>query len=403
MTTPIQNQFPIQYGWPQGFSGGFFATTTALNTNATWVAYSFLPDLNKTLNSVRIYASALTGTPTNANDFTCGIYSDTGAGKPNANISGGSDQSINATPGALGWFQFDGFTAALTAGTLYWIVFKNPNTTDASASTIFPTYQHWTGSLTFNIGGKSNLQTGVRTTSTNSGGAWGSIAAGITPSMSLIFSDTTYYGMPIQTNAADTTKIFNNGSASIEVGVKLTTPANGQMNIKAVSWYISTATTFVGPAIVKIYAGSSTSACTLLAQSQTVATGNITAVEPAMFYFTSPVTLSANTVYRVVLADTASTGTTSKFLELLNVTFDSAIAGLSALTPFNGTMVKTTTPSGTSTPGNSPLTAFTDSSFGEVIPVALFLDTNGEFTSTGGGGGGTPVLRSAIIEGLGAL
>ena len=76
MTTPIQNQFPIQYGWPQGFSGGFFATTTALNTNATWVAYSFLPDLNKTLNSVRIYASALTGTPTNANDFTCGIYSD---------------------------------------------------------------------------------------------------------------------------------------------------------------------------------------------------------------------------------------------------------------------------------------------------------------------------------------
>jgi hypothetical protein len=368
-----QIKFPIVLGIP---CIAVPATTTlALNTaaSAAYLAFSFTLDTAKTVNSIRAYVSAMTGTLA-ANDVTAEIQTDSADNPSGTNPSGGAAQSANGTPG-VGWIEFDGFTASLSAATQYWIVLKNPATTSGSPTTVYPTYQWISGVVSPGVapGVNSTLFTWYKKQSTNSGSSWTSLvnqAAGWT----LIYSDGTWEGLPISAYAQNSTdKAYNTGSASFEVGSKFTSPANAFLNVRAVSISAGTSSG-VGPLVAKLYLGASGSTCTLAAK-----TGSMTSLSgnASIGYFTGDVVIPPATVCRLVLADTSSTGSTSKYFAPSEFTFDPAAP--TTLLPFDGSMVKTVTVNGTSTVGNSPGSAFTDSSIGTLMQMALLLDTNGEF------------------------
>src|SRR4051812_14338490 len=103
--------------------------TVAVSAAANWYALSFVPDSGRTLSEIRTYVSAVAGT-LGANDITADLYDSTGtAGAPGSAIESGKVPTATIT--AAGYYTFNGFTTALTAGLLYWIVFKNVNGTPA--------------------------------------------------------------------------------------------------------------------------------------------------------------------------------------------------------------------------------------------------------------------------------
>jgi hypothetical protein len=118
----------IQVGFnPQG---GSFSSLT-LNSATAWLAQSFIPADNLTLNEVRVFQNAKNGSPVAA-DYSCEIWSNSaGNGLPNAILGGSATGSVGSVP-ANGFFDFTGISVALTAGTMYWVVFKNLNGTPAT-------------------------------------------------------------------------------------------------------------------------------------------------------------------------------------------------------------------------------------------------------------------------------
>jgi len=172
-------------------------------------------------------------------------------------------------------------------------------------------------------------------------------------------------------------KCFNNGSASQEYGFAFTSPANAAINVKGVS-FVCNQSSAVGPMKYRLYTGASTSACVLAADTNTCTVSQVSGNQQIL-YFANPVTIPPSTVCRLVIADASSTGSSTKYFTPGELAIDSACPA--ALLPFDGSMVKTTTPSGATAVGNSPVTAFTDSAIGTLMMAALLLDTNGEFAA----------------------
>lgn len=379
MSTYNQTTFNAQIGISA--SPALAGATLKLNSVAEWLAFSFTPDLSKTVNKFRAYLSALTGTPTNVNDFTCGIYGDS-LNTPNiagGALAGGSDQPMSAIPTAAGYLEFDGFSAAVSAGSPIWFVLKNPNTTDASPTTIYPTYQWITSAVPLAVAGSNNTNFGTLQ-STNSGVSWTNRSTAI--GVQAVYSDGTASGFPISGVVNDTNQIYNDGTSSHETGILLVAPTNAKINIKAVSICLGVRTAPTGPYVINIYEGASASACTLKATSEAVLASNISAAQLINFNFASPVTLNPSTTYRITIADTSGTGAATKYLATRYFQFDPAAPMM--LLPFDGSQEYTSTPAGATSIGNSPVTAFTDDSSGKIVPCVLLLDTNGEFASTGG-------------------
>src|SRR5262245_49004528 len=101
--------------------GQLNATSVTLNAAGTWYAVSFVPDLGRTLSTVRVRASA-SGT-LGSSDITCDLYDSAGtAGAPGSAIETGKLPTATIS-GGQAWRDFTGFSTALTAGQQYYLVF----------------------------------------------------------------------------------------------------------------------------------------------------------------------------------------------------------------------------------------------------------------------------------------
>lgn len=305
------------------------SSTFSLNAAANWLAYSFTAQSAKTLNYVRTYVTAVTGV-LGANDLSCTLYSDVG-GAPSAVIE--ARNTVTAAPAGAAWVEFTGFTTTLTAGTRYWLVIKNLNGTPAAN---FPTCMDFT---TSNIGqcvlGGSTIGTAPTyswstANSTNSGRTW-SMLSHNTPGPRLQYSDNTYEGFPTQnTSTADTT------AANKQVGVYLVTP-NVSLVVAGLTFLCHSTGSPTTDLIMYMYNNT-----TLVGTTGSIAKALLnhnTGTSWATAFFSSPVTVSPNSIIRATIA---SVGNDASAYNLPYLTLQND-ANSFALMPFQGTFCKTST------------------------------------------------------------
>lgn len=367
-------------GWmPTGPSG---TSTAAVNAAATWFALSFVPDSGRTLSAIRAFVSSVAGALA-ATDITCDLYDSTGAsGAPGASIEAGKLPS--ATINGAGWYNFTGFTTALTAGQEYWLVFKNVNAVPATNNCNF---RNVTGCQDNAVFGNvlARFAWGNATTA-NSGVTWATNAT--RSGLRVSYADGSYDGLPVS-NAA-VAAIGDGVFATSESGLKFTSPPNGVLKVAGIAMYLGTQTgTPTNGLRFGLWTGSSP-----VNQGYTTVvpqTSN-TSQQWVYAYFSSDITIQPNTIARVTLA-TSGADTNAKRYALEEVTWDTDSNSV-ILLPWEGTAQKTYYNGST---WND--TALGTSLFGH----ALLLDTAGEFGAGGGGGGGGSILASSIIQGLGAV
>ncbi|NUN51427.1 MAG: hypothetical protein HUU06_01390 [Planctomycetaceae bacterium] len=215
-----------------GASFGFAAdggtlTVTTFNIDAAndRLGYRFVLNLAKTLSSITVYCSSVTGAPIAA-DAVCEIYAAGADGNP----TGAALASVVAAGApAVGEIVFSGFGLALTAGTAYWAVFKNVN---ASPAANFYRLLHPTASaIPSGISGQAGNAGWAVSTSTDGGGTWSSVAAGAV-GMVLAFSDLSVTGW--LHSAVTTTPVGDGIYATRKQALRLTTPAGCSMNVLGV-------------------------------------------------------------------------------------------------------------------------------------------------------------------------
>lgn len=349
-------------GWGTGFS-------------QTGLAYGFVPTLSKQISKVKIYCSAVTGT-LGATDLVADLYSDNAGVGPSTSIE--SRTSVTATPTVAAWVEFTGFTATstLTAGTQYWLVFRNANATPTSNS---PTYRH-TGQNTFpatNAG--SSLTWGSHKYHTTDGGVtWGTGVLSV-GGWRIEFSDGTFMGVPIQ-NVAATTADYVYGNR--EVGVMFTSPANATINIIGISMPMARVGSTQGSLRFRLYSGNSANP-TLLATTTAIPRLNLTTGSLlTLAYFATAQTISPGTVLRVVASNSTANGDTSNAYFTQTYTIDNTAASKALLSIGGVGFQKTLTTDSTATP-----VAFTETDT-STFSFGVLLDTNGEYTNTAAPVGG---------------
>lgn len=364
-----------------GFSmtNGFPAQSfLQMNAAGTWLAVAFVATESKTLNDVWAYCGATSGSPI-GNDATCELYSDTSAGIPNASIDGPHASDLGGSGLTVSWLHFPSFTTALTAGTRYWLVFKNANATPAT--------NYWYLSVTSSSYNMSqSLQTSTQgwgwtfASTTNSGSTWAGTAGQNTSGTLLGFSDSTYDGLAHQTSA--TVGSTNSIYSAREGGVKFTTPSNARLNIRGVAFSMGKSGTPTGNLQYRLYTGASPTGVAVattgsLGAARLSTSGNFTGFY--VLYFSSTVTVEPGTELRVVASETTQSDTSTNRYDWIEVTVKDDANARSAL-PFGGTLQKTYT---TDASGSS--VTWTDTNT-LILPFAILLDSVTPFAAQATGG-----------------
>lgn len=342
------------------------SNTKTLNAAATWTAYSFVAQ-DTQLTAVKVYISAIVPSPGSlaTTDITVQVYSDTGVGLPNVAIGTAGNAAV--TP-VVGWNTLSGMTNSLTVGTQYYIVIQNTN---SSPTVNYPSLQPQ-GIMpeTFSYSsllGPRNLNT------TNSGTSWTGITAACGNWRGFNSTSGIYFGFP--TTLPQTMGSGERVQGTVEYGAKFTTISGASQNINRVGFHLLRQGT-TGNVGAKIYNASNT----LIATSTKILTGLISTVSiyPTEFYFSSPVTLSPNTVYyATVFEDGSSTG--SNYIQTYKTPFDNATNSV-PLMPFNGTMQAYVNNNGT-------FSASLDSTatYNCIIPFWLGFTPGNELTTSSSG------------------
>jgi hypothetical protein len=277
----------LAFGWPTQHAPS--ATTLALNAaytyGSTGPAYGgrvVLP-ATKTLNEVYWNAEQYFGTAANVNDIDVEVRND--SSKPGNTLHA----SVTKNPSsATGWIRTTGFTQSMTGGTIYWIVVADPdgNGTDrvqCRASWNAPSGipgEHWaTGSW-------------FAGASTTNGWSTASISSR-PPLLVLVFSDGSVVGVPYTAANATTSDTNQKGmliSGGFAAGFKL--------------WGVTADANIAVWNAVNVWSGSSGPTGTPFAQATKglPQLTSITSTNIAGFVFDNPVSLAAETTYRVVFA-----------------------------------------------------------------------------------------------------
>jgi hypothetical protein len=361
-------------------------TTTNCNGTSNWLALSFVSPESKTVSELSVYCVIKNANPVAA-DLTADVYSDT-AGSP---ASAGSLGSVACatTPASSTWLRFTGLSVAVTAQTLYWAVFKNPNGTTGNAAVNYPTYQYgsansapaiWGGAGTGGYGWS-------RKTTTSGDGGWGSAIASIC-GLRVGFSDGSYLGLPISgfANTPSTSRAYG----TRELGVKFVTPANATLNVRGAMLNLGYTGT---PANLefRLYTGSSTTP-TLVATSNAVPHASIpTSGQEITAAFPSTVQVPGGTTCRLTVHQVSGGGDASNLVySPADMAWD-ADANSTALMPYSAQ--RTYTADGTTFSDSQ------DTAASSLIPFALILDSTGPFTSAGG----STVIgaRAVVIQNIG--
>ena len=340
------------------------ATTLALSAANTWLAYSYVSPIAQTLNNVRAYISAIAAAPLAA-DADCELWSSTAAGIPNAVIE--TVTASDANP-AVGWIQYSGFTTALSAGTQYWLIFKNLNA--------LPATNNWTYRFSSAAGLPRGLfghlsttlaaATGAKIHTTDAGATWASVIAGGAV-MRLGFSGGGFDGTPFE-NLSQTTAVGQGIYSTRECGTYFTLPTNAKLNVRGAGIIAAAESgTPTGNFRIRLYRDT-----TLLATSQeswgpTVISATARFIEGT---FASVQALNGGDIIRVVGSETTQSDASTNRYNLLEHYVEND-ADSAALIPMGA---KRTYFDGTSWTEDAT----------RVIPVVLVLDTGGEFAAAGG-------------------
>jgi hypothetical protein len=347
---------------PGGFTGNF-----QLNAAANWLAMGFVPSESKTINTASLYGLSVAGT-LGSTDLSCDVYSDT-AGTPNASL--GSTSTVGSTPTGAGWVRFSGLAVALTAGTQYWLVFKNANGTPASNNITYSFGQQNTSPMLPNSG-VATLYGWLKRSSTNSGGTWGGAVTTVS-GIRLGYSDSSYDGLPTQSIAAAASTDRAYGSR--ELGVKFTSYANATIEVRGLALYVGENGTPSGSLRYRLYTGSGGSP-TLQGTTYSIAQTNVGTGGYLAAYFPSTIAIPPATVVRCTMGTTTGGDASNSYFGSAVYTIDSDANSL-ALLPFGGTLQMTFFDGA----------AWDDTQTNLLIPFSLLPDTTGEFGASGGGGG----------------
>lgn len=321
-------------GWtPDAFSS---TETTQLNVaaNLNWFALSFVPHAALTLSTVYAYISAVAGSLAGT-DITCDLYDSAGSnGAPGAAIESGKVPSATIT--AAGWYNWTGFTTALTAGVQYWVVFKNVNASQATNNCTFrDVIMPWGHQL----GSSINRFGWGRASSTNGGSTW-STGNGRT-ALRLGYSDGSYDGLPISNLAAAASGdgVF----ATQEAGTKFASPASSVLRAVGLCINVFSLTgTPTNAGKLGLWLGATP---VLAAYTETFPVAAIVTGGQWIYrYFVTagvltPIIIQPGTICRVTCATSGADASTKRF-NLTEVTWDTDSASV-AMLPWNGTATKT--------------------------------------------------------------
>lgn len=274
-------------------------TLSNLNAAATWVAFGFTLDRDRTLNALRAFVNK-TASPVAA-DISCELYDTSSAGNPNT-----SQGTFGTADGTTGWVNWAGLSVALTANTLYWLVFKNLNGTPTTnfysisfLDSVLPT-----------VSGQDGEYGWPNKRSTNSGGAWSTLSSGPTLGLRLQFADGFFDGLPIVSTTASTTapQVFG----TREAGVKFVSPAV-DLAVRGISLKVQRSGTPTGQLRYRIYVGDTLLATTGLLPTSAAAGMNVAGAAYVWYplYFSSVITIPANSTIRVVASETTQSDTSS--------------------------------------------------------------------------------------------
>lgn len=340
------------------------AQTLQVNAAATWLGLSFnAPPGNKTLARVRVFATAVAGTLGNTTQ-SLDIYSDS-AGAPNASLV--SSTTLTSPPvAASAWNEWGGASTglnlALTGGTQYWVVLKN---NEAVPGTNFPTYGWVNGGAMPRNSGQAALAWSKKH-STNSGGAWGTAAAGVM-GLRLEYTDGTFDGFPIQNISAASQGAF----ATSEQGSNFQLPTGANLKVAGLAVVLWSVTgTPTNGLRLGLWNGTQGSESNI-AYTNTIPEALVAAAGGGWqeSYFSSSQTLTGGNFYTVTMATTGADASTKRYNPIA-LTNDGTAAG-EALMPFEGTLQQATY--------NGSTWSYSASA---VVPILLLLDTSGEFSGT---------------------
>lgn len=349
------------YGYTPTLGGT--QSVNQLNAAANWAAYGFTPDANRTLSTIRVFVSARAGTLTGT-DVSCSVWDSSGTGGvPGAQLAAGPFFPT-ATITAAGWYTFTGMSTALTAGQTYWVVVQNGNATPASN---FPSLSWYSGTTNAPLVGLTTRQFWGRATSSNSGGAW-SFSSNF-QTFRVGYADGSFDGVPVQA-IAPTIAAFRAFAAN-EVGVQFTSPANATLNISGLAMGVAVATGApTGTPRLGLWSGPAGSPTNL--GYANLLTTTITGTQWVYGYFGADVVIPPGTTCYVTLGETGGgSDTSSNAWNLEEFAVDTDANSL-ILLPINGTMQKAYLSSGTFALSTAA-----------IYPVALLLDSGGEFSSAG--------------------
>lgn len=365
----VQRLTPPTFGWtPYTDNGG--TTSDNLSLGTTWQARGFMLSDARTLNTVRIYCSAKTGTPLAADIHVMLYPSNTTGGGPGATAT--EDRTLAVDPVCPGWIETTGFSTALTARTQYYIVIKNTHGTPASNYVTIVRIQQQTDEYLSGYGGNGSSWGWNWRQTTDSGTTWaGGNSSGDWAGIRLGFSDSSYAGLPLFEMNEDAAE----ASGTKELGVKFVVPADGPgLRVRAVSminnWNGTPPTQFR----YRLYTGASATP-TLLGTTGVIEDENITqnAGNWIPAYFSAAQLIPAGTTVRLV-AGTPSGGSAGNAWTINRFKGDTDANSLPLYSYANSL---TTTADGTT---------FTETA-GTLVPFALILDTLDPYDIAAAGGG----------------
>lgn len=335
-------------------------STVSLNAAASWLAMSFVPEMDDTLVEVDLVCASVTGAPIAA-DLQLQIFATSSSNLPDSGGSALLTATASALPTANNLCAWTGLSLAVTANTQYWAVVRNLNAT--------PT----TNFVGFRVGGAnsgwpaewgSTSTLGWHKRQTNdSGGAWATgVVAGV-GGQRVVYSGGRADGAPVLNYVSSSSDTLH---TSKETGVMLTSGSNAKLRVRAISFPMAKVGTPTGDVSAKLYIGGS-----LQATSSAVAAKQFaTSFAYVPFVFPSTVVIDPATQFRVSTRNSQADSSANTY-RLYEYTWDSSAASL-ALIPFSA---QKTVWDGS---------AWSQSS-GVLIPYAVYLDAENDFDALASG------------------
>jgi hypothetical protein len=306
----VQNVMGEYYGQVVNLGAGYNYNSWQMNSGLYWNAASFLTLEAKTLSKIMFYISVITGNPTS---LTCQLQTSS------SNFpSGVTLETIVITP-VVGWNEVVGFSTALTAGTLYWIVLKNTSST--------PTSNYMRVAYMVDFYRKATHSGCWRQYRSNDGGTgWSGYEN--TASFRVEYSDGAFDGATVTPGG----ELQNEFYGVTEIGVKFRTPS---IKLRVVGAFLPVYKSGTLPSrpFLKLYNDTS------LLSTTNILPGSI-ANTYHLGYFPSVIELPINTIIRLTARASGGDGDGTNHLHMQSFGVkDDAIA--QTLLPFHG-IIKTT-------------------------------------------------------------